>query len=179
MARKKMERTLDNIGTLEARYNKALVCSQLKGLFAYESDEQMYKDANNIMLAWEKSHAEKDKRARFFNVKDVLKLDYDLVVLVSGYGKWMVDSYDYDILMITHARQHIKFGVPVNKAVLKYVGDVDIIARIIIGGGIDKLTDLIYKAKLEIKDLEIKDKLNHNLELLLDMQKKLYDERIF
>ena len=177
--RKKMERTLDNIGTLEARYNKALVCSQLKGLFAYESDEQMYRDANSIMLAWEKSHAEKDKRARFFNVREVLKLDYDLVVLVSGYGKWMVDSYDYDILMITHARQHIKFGVPVNKAVLKYVGDVDIIARIIIAGGIRKLCSLIGEAGKKADNYELRDKLTHNMKILMDIENALYDERIF
>lgn len=176
--RKKMERTLDNVGVLESRYNKGLVCSQLKGLFNYQTDEQLYKDANAIMKAWEKSHDEKDKRARFFNVKEVLGLSYGLVILVSGYGKWMVDQYDYDVLTINHAK-NIKFGVPVNKAVLKHVGDVDIIVRIIVAGGIDKLGDLIYEAIKKSDSYELKDKLEHNLRLLTQLEGALYDEEIF
>lgn len=176
--RKKMERNLDNIGVLEARYNKALVCSQLQGLFAYSTDKQMYDDANKIMLAWEKSSPDKDKRSRFFNVQEVLRLPYKLCVLVSGYGKWMCDEYDYDILMITHAK-HIKFGIPVNKAVLKHVGDVDIIARIIIGGGITHLCDLIKQAVGKADSLELKDKLQHNLTILKEVREGLLDEGIF
>ena len=173
-----MERTLDNVGVLEARYNKALVCSQLEGLFAYQSKEQMYIDANRIMLAWEKSHIEKDRRARFFNVQEVMKLNYKLVILVSGYGKWMCDEYDYDVLLLNHAK-NIKFGIPVNKAVLKHVGDVDIIARIIVGGGIAHLSDLIQQAITRADSLELKDKLQHNLMLLNDIREGLLDESIF
>lgn len=176
--RKKMERTLDNVGVLEARYNKALVCSQLKGIFNYQTDKQMYDDQAKIMNAWEKSEVEKDKRPRFFNVREALKLEYDLLILVSGYGKWMCDGYDYDILMISQAK-YIKFGIPVNKAVLKHVGDVDIIARIIVRGGIDKLSELIKLAKTKVDNYELKDKLEHNELLLQELKEGLYDEGIF
>jgi hypothetical protein len=174
----KHQRTLDNAATLESRYNKALVCSQLKGLFEYKDDQTLYRDANKIAKAWEGLPVDKDARPRFFNVREIMQLQFDLFLLVSSYGKWMHEGYDYDVLLLTHSK-HTLFGVPVNKAVLKHVGDHHLIARIIIQSGIMGLMGLIHLATERAEGYQLKNKLQHNHQLLDELSKGLYDGKLF
>ena len=53
MKDRKIKRTFENAGVLEQKYNKALVCAQLRAIFSYDKDQDVYADQDKIFEAWQ------------------------------------------------------------------------------------------------------------------------------
>jgi hypothetical protein len=161
---KKLTRNLDNANTLEQRYNKAMVCAQLKAIFSYETDDQLYKDHDKVIEAWEATSTNRGDRPRFFNIKDVFKLEQDMLVLTSSYSTYW-DKYEYVVFTINF-RNYANFGLPVVRSLVDSLGGPNVISRVIVDGGLNGLIKFLEDSITAASDYETKDKINSNVKVL-------------
>lgn len=164
MKSRKFERNLDTNNTLEQRYNKALVCSQLKAIFNYETDDQLYKDHDKVIEAWEATSANRGDRPRFFNIKDIFKLEQDMLVLTSSYSTYW-DKYELVVFTINF-RNYVNFGLPVVRTLVDSLGGPNVISRVIMDSGLSGLIKFLEDSITTASDYETKDKINHNVKIL-------------
>ena len=160
----KLTRNIDNTNTLEQRYNKAMVCAQLKAIFEYETDDQLYKDHAKVIEAWEKTSVNRGDRPRFFNIKDVFKLEQDLLVLTSSYSTYW-NKYEYIVFTINY-KNYANFGLPVVRSLVDSLGGPNVISRVIIEDGLNGLFKFLEDSMTEASDYETKDKIISNLKVL-------------
>ena len=152
-------------------YNKALVCSQLKGLFNYETTEELYGDALIIHNAWLDTHDDVMKRPRFFNIKDCLQLDKDIYILISSATAADIDGYDFKMIFIQQNSVVILFAVPICKAFLDVYG-YDMIGRFIIKGGLNEIISIMNNT--QVIGFKNKEAIKLNIELLKEIESGLY-----
>lgn len=163
--RTKIKRTLENVGTLEQKYNKALVCAQLKAIFSYEKDEDVYVDQDKIMEAWKATNKIVTDRPRFFNIKDVFKLEQDVLVLTSSYSSYWQDNHEYIVFTINF-KGFVNFGIPVVKNIVDLIGGANYICRVIAYDGVGGLIKVLEEAFISAKDYVDKDRISSNIKTL-------------
>lgn len=166
----KTRRTLENASVLDSRFNRGLVTSQLRGLFQYENDNHCLKEVNDIFHAWSMTNPVPDKRPRFFNVKDVLKLEQDLYVLTSAYSQMQHEVREYTVIQMK-TNVWVRFGLPVSKPLIARLGGEEVISRIILSSGVHGLIQLVTRIMESIDTYEEKDTLKANVKLLQEIAK--------
>jgi hypothetical protein len=161
----KLKRTPDAEATLNQRYNKALVCSQLKAMFNYTNDDQMYDDQRVIMNAWNDSSKVVSDRPRFFNVRELFKLEQDLYILTSSYGSFDHNSNTYVVFQINY-KGFTNFGLPVNDKIIESLGGPNTVSRLISLKGVYGLISKLEEVSSLVTEYIIKDRIKSNLMLL-------------
>lgn len=161
----KLKRTPDAEATLNQRYNKALVCSQLKAMFNYANDDQMYDDQRVIMNAWNDSSKVVSDRPRFFNVRELFKLEQDLYILTSSYGSFDHNSNTYVVFQINY-KGFTNFGLPVNEKLIDSLGGPNMVTRLIAVGGVFGLIKKLEEVLPQVTDYVTKDRIKSNVMLL-------------
>ena len=129
----KFKRPIEDV--LASGYNKGLVCSQLKALFEYKHEQDMYIDQAKVFKLWFESSTNVGDRPRFINVKDVFKLDKDVLIIVSSASSMVYKQVNFSVYTINHGKW-VFFGVPIAKAVEKALAGQATVSRIIIDRGL-------------------------------------------
>lgn len=163
--RTKIKRTLENAGMLEQKYNKALVCAQLKAIFSYDKETDVYADQDKIMEAWQATSKVVTDRPRFFNIRDVFKLDQDVLVLTSSFSTFWQDNHEY-IIFTQNYKGFVNFGIPVVKNIIDLIGGPNYICRVIAYDGVVGLIKILEEAFIQAKDYVDKDRISSNIKTL-------------
>ena len=163
--RTKLKRTLDNTGMLEQKYNKALVCAQLRAIFTYDNDKDVYADQEKIMEAWQATSKIVTDRPRFFNIKDAFNLDQDVLVLTSSFSSYWQDNHEY-IIFTQNYKGFVNFGIPVVKNIIDLIGGANYISRVICYDGVGGLIKILEDAFISAKDYVDKDRISSNIKTL-------------
>lgn len=165
MKDRKIKRTFENAGVLEQKYNKALVCAQLRAIFSYDKDQDVYADQDKIFEAWQATNKIVTDRPRFFNIRDVFKLDQDVMVLVSAYSTFWQDNHEY-IVFTQNYKGFVNFGIPVVKNIVDLIGGANYICRVIAYDGVGGLIKILEEAFIQAKDYVDKDRISSNIKTL-------------
>lgn len=166
----KTKRTFQTTAVLDSRFNKGLVNSQLRGLFDYEKETQSFDDCNKIFHAWSMTHVVPEKRPRFYNVQEVLKLPHPLYILVSSFSSMSHEGRDYVVIHMKTGNW-IRFGLPLNKKLIGMLGGEELLARLLLVNGVHGLINFIEKSVDKVDNYEDKDNLKINVNLLKEIAK--------
>lgn len=161
----KLKRTPDAEATLNQRYNKALVCSQLKAVFNYANDDQLYDDQRRVMNAWNDTSKVVSDRPRFFNVRELFKLEQDLYILTSSYSLFDHESNTYVVFTVNY-KSFPNFGLPVNNLLVESLGGPNTVSRVILNQGVYGLISMLENALSLATDYVTKDRIKSNVMLL-------------
>lgn len=153
---------------LKSKYNKALVCAQLKSFFVYSSDEELYADQAKVFRAW----SAMDDQPRFINIKDVFDTDQDVLMMISSYPSMFYKQREYKIYHMTY-NNYAQFGLPVDKKVTELLGGGSNVSRVILSGGISALITLLHQLLDKTSEYEMKDRIKNNIELLETFERKI------
>lgn len=168
---------VERTGTLEQRYNRALICSQLKGLFNYTTDVRLYADQDKIFKAWEATSEDKNLRPRFFNVKDALGLDYDLMFLTSGYSSFWAHGMEFIVFTINF-KGYTNYGLPMANKVVTLLGGASAVSRLICENGLNGLIQVLTDLHRVAKPVD-QVKINNNIDVLNAMKGNMYERDTF
>lgn len=160
---------------LQTRYNKGLVCGQLRAIFTYSNDEELWDDQAKVYAEWCNTTSIIPDRPRFINIRSAFGLDQDYFIMVSNYSECFSNGMKYTIMHITHTG-YIKFGVPMSNDCIDLLGGAGNVARIIAYSGV---VGLCYKLnELLTRDIDylVKEVINANLDYLNEIKEGIVHE---